>query len=297
MVQFCLDGMSVAVLGGDEREVFLAVDLLSMGAKVTVCGLPEERLPDAIKWYPIPDSCLEGAKAVILPARGVDESGLIYSPHVKEPLALTEDLVSKFPADTLVFVGVAGPFLKNLLIPKGFRLIELMRDNEVAILNSIPTAEGAVQLAMEMMATTIHGSSAFVIGFGRTGTTLARLLSAMGAKTTVIARRNEHLARIYEMGLRPVHHKEMPLFIGDADVIFNTVPALVLTEQVLEKVSVHSLIIDLASPPGGTDFVAAKRLGIRAMLAPGLPGKVAPKTAGSILAKAIARTLTGEMTT
>lgn len=87
------------------------------------------------------------------------------------------------------------------------------------------------------------------------------------------------------MGMKPATYEELPVLISNADIIFNTIPALVLNNTILNSDSSEAVIIDLASPPGGTDFDSAKRLGIKALLAPGLPGKVAPRTAGRILAK------------
>ena len=93
------------------------------------------------------------------------------------------------------------------------------------------------------------------------------------------------------MGMKPATYEELPVLISNADIIFNTVPALVLNNTILNSVSSEAVIIDLASPPGGTDFDSAKRLGIKALLAPGLPGKVAPRTAGRILAKILPKLL------
>jgi dipicolinate synthase subunit A len=213
----------------------------------------------------------------------------------EQPLAFTGELAACFPPGIPVFVGVAGRYLAEIAAATGLRLAELMKMDEVAILNSIPTAEGAVQMAMEMMPVTIHGSCALVLGFGRTGATLARLLGAMGAKTMVAARRPEYLARITEMNLLPVPFADMPDHLGEADVIFNTIPVPVLTGDVLDRVSPGTLIIDLASAPGGVDFQRAASNGVKAVLAPGLPGKVAPETAGRILAKVITRLLYEEM--
>jgi len=92
-------------------------------------------------------------------------------------------------------------------------------------------------------------------------------------------------ARAYVEGWESYPFERLPEEIGRADLIFNTVPALVLTSELLSFTHPQVLIIDLASHPGGTDFQAAQRLNRRAILAPGLPGKVAPKTAGEILAR------------
>lgn len=290
-----LEGIRIAVLGGDARELVLLEELVASGARVNVIGLPVNKGTTGVVPCRDPGECLLDVKAVILPVPGINEKGLLHCTLAEQPLALTEELMAKIPANVPVFVGIARPLLVQMASRRNLRLIELMKLDEVAILNSIPSAEGAVQMAMEMLPITIHGSSAFVLGFGRTGVTLARLLGAMGARTRVVARKPEHLARITEMNLAPVPFKQLAETLGEADVIFNTIPATVLTSEVLEKVSPEAVIIDLASAPGGTDFQTAETLGIRAILAPGLPGKVAPKTAGRILARVVTRFLVEEM--
>ncbi len=289
-----LEGITVAVMGGDAREQTLAEELANTGALVNVAALPVKNVVPGVVYCSEPADCLKGAGAVILPVPGINEKGLIYSPLSEYPVTLNGKLFSKVPDGIPVFVGVAKPLLVEMANRYGLNLIELMKINEVAILNSIPTAEGAVQMAMEMMPITVHGCLAFVLGFGRTGATLARLLSAMGARTKVVARRYEHLARITEMNLIPVPFRDMLEELGEADVIFNTIPAPVITEAVLGKLQSGTLIIDLASAPGGVDFGKACSMGIKAVLAPGLPGKVAPKTAGLILARVITRILLKE---
>jgi dipicolinate synthase subunit A len=97
------------------------------------------------------------------------------------------------------------------------------------------------------------------------------------------------------MNLTPIPFHQLSKSLREADVIFNTVPSMVLTAEMLENVSPEAVIIDIASAPGGTDFHAANRLMIKAVLAPGLPGRVAPKTAGRILAATILGFLAEEM--
>ncbi len=290
-----LKGIKVAVMGGDAREMFLVDELAATGAVVHVVGLPVTNRTAGVKLYDDPEECLLDVQAVVLPVTGINEKGILYSTLAERDISFTAELAAKIPTNIPLFVGMARPRLVDIASQVGLRLIELMKLDEVAILNSIPSAEGAVQIAMEVLPITIHGSSAYVLGFGRTGVTLSRLLGAMGARTSVVARRPEYLARIAEMNLTPVPFYKMAQNLGDADVIFNTIPALVLTCEVLKKVSPEVVIIDLASAPGGVDYQEAKNIGINAILAPGLPGKVAPKTAGSILARVITRLLADEI--
>lgn len=289
-----LAGLRIAVLGGDAREVFLAGQLADLGFCVQVCGLPVTAGGNVTVWENLAEA-LEGVAAVILPTPGVNERGELYCPFLEKPPVVSAAELHRLPAGTPLFVGVARGYLKDLAGRLGLKLIELLALDEVAILNSIPSAEGAIQLAMEKMPVTIHGSESFVLGFGRMGATLAHLLVALGARTTVIARNPAQRARAYQMNCRVADFSELPGLVGQAEVIFNTVPALVITEPLLRRASPQVLIIDLASFPGGIDFEAARRLGINAFLAPGLPGKVAPKTAGQILASVIPGLLAGHL--
>ena len=86
------------------------------------------------------------------------------------------------------------------------------------------------------------------------------------------------------MGCEPLTLTRLAEQLNQVAVVFNTIPALVLPAALLQKMAPETLIIDLASAPGGVDFEAAERFRIRAVLALGLPGKVAPLTAGRILA-------------
>lgn len=280
----------IAIIGGDAREAYLAESLAGAGFFVQVFG-PRPPQRQNIVLCETLRHALEGARAAILPAPGINEKGELYCPFLEKPLLVGEGDLGVLPRGTPVFVGVAGAYLKNLASRLDLKLIELLDLDEVAILNSIPTAEGAVWLAMGKVPVTIHGSRCFVLGFGRTGQTLAALLAAMGAQTTVVARNPAQRARALQMNCRACDFTELPELVGNAEIIFNTVPALVLDEKVLARVSPEALIVDLASSPGGVDFAAAGRLGLTAFLAPGLPGKIAPKTAGQILSRVIGKLL------
>ncbi len=290
-----LKGVKVAVLGGDAREIELVSTLSRLGAHVRVVGLPVKHDPPHVILYQSLEEALADVKAVILPIPGILESGNLYCVYEERPFLLSETLLVKLPPETPVFCGYAREKLKEIVQRSSVKLITLLDLDEVAILNSIPSAEGAIQMAMENTAITIHNSNSFVLGFGRTGASIARLLKGMGAKVTVVARKAADRARVYEMGMNSITYEELQEQIGQAEIIFNTVPTMVLSSCMLSKAREDAVIIDVASPPGGTDFEAAQRLGIKALLAPGLPGKVAPKTAGQILSKVIPTLLANEL--
>lgn len=294
-MQWRLDDVVIAVLGGDDRELVFIPELLKLGAKIRTAGIPVFTGVEGVSCFDGIKAAVTGARFVILPMFGIDEQGLIRAKYARKSLVLNRGVMSGFPPDATILVGVARPLLKDLAARRGLKLIEMGERDDVAILNAIPSAEGAIQMAMEAVPITIHGSKSFVLGFGRTGVTLARMLKGIGAETYVAARKPADLARIAEMGLVPLTYAELPGMIGRADIIFNTVPAMVLTSDLLKLAKGEVYINDLASAPGGTDFAAATELGIKAVLSPGLPGKVAPKTAGMILAQVIPRIIDEQM--
>ena len=115
---------------------------------------------------------------------------------------------------------------------------------------------------------------------------LAERLGALGADVTVAARKFSDIARAQSQGhagIELAHLDEA----GDFDVIFNTVPALIFDRARLEKLEKATLLIDLASRPGGVDFSAAAELQIKTVWALSLPGRVAPKSAGRIIKNTI----------
>lgn len=156
---------------------------------------------------------------------------------------------------------------------------------EFEILNAVPTAEGAIQIAMEEFPFTIHSAKVAVTGFGKVSKALCTRLKALGAHCTVVARNVSQRAEAEAMGLTAVDFCHLPHVAKECRILFNTVPALVCDKTVLSQLSPHQGIIDLASKPGGVDLDSAKAFGVNVIWALGLPGKVAPESAGEIIQK------------
>lgn len=166
-------------------------------------------------------------------------------------------------------------------------LIDYFARPELAILNAIPTAEGCIALLMKHRRRTLWNSPVLVVGYGCVGRALAARLCALGAQVTVAARRAAQRAQALSAGCRAVDvsalEREAPAF----DTVVNTAPAPVLTAQVLRRLPAASLIVDLASRPGGTDFAAAKAQGHTALHALSLPALCAPESAGEFVAQTV----------
>lgn len=276
----------LAVVGGDNREVIVVKELINKGYSIKTFGLPASLMPSEVQVCPSFREATKNTDAVILPMPGINNQGILYTKLLQENILITLEDCAEISPKVPVFVGAASRYLKDIAKTIKFPLIEIADIDEIAIPNSIPTAEGAIQLAMEKLPITMHSSECLVIGYGRVGETLSAMLKGIGAKVTVCARNFTQLAKCQVLGYDTKTLDELPQIIEKADIIYNTVPFLIINEYILNLVRKEALIIDLASSPGGTDFKAAAELGISALLAPGLPGKVAPHTAGKILANA-----------
>lgn len=295
-----LSGISIAMLGCDQREVDLAAALVGYGADLKLVGFPENGVLKRALHFPTAKEAIRDAKAIIAPMSNTDAAGWIRASMGPEEIEINlTEVIPLIPSKTPLIIGVARPVIRGLAAQYGLILVEMAEIDEIAILNSIPTAEGAIQVAMENTDITIHNSRCLVLGLGRCGSTLAQSLNALGAHVTVASRSERDLARAVALNC-----EQLPLALlntrTDFDIIFNTIPALVLSRSYLRLLDSETVIVDIASGPGGCDFTAAEQLGLRAIHALSLPGKVAPKTAAEILIKTIPhllQKLLGEETT
>lgn len=276
----------VVVIGGDSRQIEVARSLSALYKKVNIFGHPSENLPDSVDSVTDLSQTLVDTKVVVLPISGMNDAGMVRGYQADQFIDFGSHF-SGLKENTLIVTGQFTAKWLKISKEMGIGVIQYAEDDRIAIPNSVPTAEGAVQIAMEELPITIHGSTVIVCGFGRVGKTTAGVFKALGARVIVTVRRQALLDHAFELGFEAVFQKDLAEVLNSADIIVNTVPALILAEPELTKASPEALIIDLASPPGGTDFEAAERFRLKAILAPGLPGKVAPKTAGKILASTI----------
>ncbi|CBL16719.1 MULTISPECIES: dipicolinate synthase subunit DpsA [Ruminococcus] len=270
------------VAGGDLRQLYTARALLPEGS-VSVLGFDENvNLPEGLERLDSMELSGKRADYLVLPMPVTEDGVLVHAPFARHsiPVAGLPGLVK---ADGAVFGGRIHPAVRKVF-DGGAAVVDYYQREELSVLNAVPTAEGAIQIAMEELATTIYGQNVLVTGFGRISKVLVRILTAMGAHVTVTARKYQDLAWAEISGCRAVHISRLEETLPGYDLVFNTVPAVLLDEARLWKLRSDALIIDLASKPGGVDFDTASRLGRKTVWALSLPGKVAPITAGDMIA-------------
>ncbi|WP_422657245.1 dipicolinate synthase subunit DpsA [Paenibacillus sp. EC2-1] len=291
-----LTGVRTVFLGGDARQIEVIRKCAELDASIVIAGF--DKLQDSFQGVtrePLTLELLSGADVLILPVVGCDDEGRIGALYAEGPLKLEEEHIQALPKHAVVYTGMAKSYLRALCASNNIKLVELLERDDVAIYNSIPTAEGALMMAIQNTDFTIHGSTSMVLGMGRTGFTMARSLQGLGAKIKMGVRKSEHYARAEEMGWKPFMIKDLSDELSDINLLFNTIPTMIVTAQILSKMPREAVIIDLASAPGGCDFRYAEKRGIKAMLAPGLPGIVAPKTAGIIMANTLVELISEEV--
>ncbi len=298
------NNIKLAILGGDARQLAAARRLAGLGFETAVWGLGQgsDALGGAVRcdrW----DDAVAACHAVILPlpasADGVRVNCPMADPESPQRLKLAK-LLDAMPTGAPVLGGRFTPAFKSMAEAAGHRAWDYFESEELQIKNAVPTAEGAISIAMNELPVTLHGSRAAVIGYGRVGRTLARLLTALGAHVTVAARKGVDLAWAANCGcdtLRIQVHdgvSSLSALGSGYDVIFNTVPYWLFDGNVLAGICRSTLIIDLASAPGGVDSRAAGECGVRVIWALSLPGKCSPYTAGNIICDTILDILSRE---
>lgn len=242
--------MNFWVIGGDMRQVKLAQLLAEDGHTVHTYALDPgpEGAPSLIQEQNLNHA--GRADCVVLPLPVTLSGGLLNTPLSlsEHPLAPILDRLS--PRQFLCG-GRIDLETESMAQERGLSLYDYFAREELAVANAVPTAEGAIQLAMEHLPITIHGARVLVIGFGRVGRITAQRFGALGAKVSVAARKYEQLAWAQAMGFGGEQLGHLAGWLCNYDLIINTVPAQVLARSELEDLKHDCLIIDLASKPGG----------------------------------------------
>lgn len=274
----------IALLGGDLRELEVLPALKAAGFTLQVYALPKNKVPVGVEVFETAKAAMKNAEIVILPLPAVNNEGRLHSSFF-EDLHLEKSDFEVLQAGTPLLVGVCSNYLSGIAKNLDLQIVEVAEMDEVAVPNAIPTAEATLELAMKNTEITVSGMKVLLLGYGRVGEAVAKIFKALNAEVTVTNRGDNRFAAAAKDGLAIYPWDFMTDILPKADVVINTVPAKILHREKLQSMQKNSIIIDLASGSGGVDFQAASELGIKAIHALSLPGKVAPVTAGQVLAQ------------
>lgn len=273
-----------AVIGGDFRIVKLVEMLADDGNKVYTYGLEKadelKKSPNIVMCEKLSDVA-RNTEIIIGPIPFSSNGKDINSPFSEGQISI-RDLIHFINAKTLIAGSIALE-VYELAKDEHVEIIDIMKKEELAVLNTISTAEGAIEIAIANTNKIIHGSRVLILGFGRIGKVLAKKLEGLSAKVTCAARKDEDLAWIKTYGYIGININTIGENLSEYDIIFNTIPHLILTEEKIKYVKEDCLLVDLASKPGGIDQKAAKERNVKLIWALALPGKVAPITTAEFI--------------
>ena len=300
----------LTLVGGDERQLAVSRFLSEAGYNVRAMGLghgesvavSDSDMPRGIRLYHRITGALDGCDSVVLPYPA-SRDGMTVPCPMEEGMTVSWDSIMsalRGRKEVTVFGGRIPTAWVESLKKEGIRAVDYEDSEAFLQKNAYLTAEGAVMTAMGLTDRAILHSKVAVIGFGRIGRELCKLLGLWGADVTVVARRIESRREAEAQGFAALDISEKMRLSAGYDVIFNTVPAKVLDRETLTAMPCGTLLIELASAPGGLDPEGAKeaalRCGLQIIRAPGLPGRYAPRDAGRAVAECILENLHASVT-
>lgn len=279
----------VAVIGGDERMIYCEKNFRNAGFDTALFGFDGcgEKAEDvSCRNAKNINEALDNAEIIVLPVPLSTDSVTLNMPLSDFVLTLPA-LFSVIDKNAVVFAGNVSPEVMRLAEKLNVKIIDYFEREELKIANAVLTAESAVEIAMSETDTSLSEMTALVVGYGRIGKALCRLLKSFGCNVYASARKDADKAWIRAFGYSPIDTGKIKEEIGRCELIFNTVPFMVLDKERLAGVRKDCLIIDLASKPGGVDFETARGEGLRVIWALALPGKKLKASAGRIICNTI----------
>ncbi len=278
--------MNISIIGGDLRIIRLAQMYAKEGKKVYTYGLEKyfnENTEDNIAVCQNLQETIDKSDTIISGMPFSKDGINVNTPYSEEKIKL-EKLKDKLLGKIFIAGGIPQNFYKEKI-----KNIDLLENEELTILNAIPTVEGTIKIAINEREETIHESNVLICGYGRIGKILCNEFNALGANIYCAARKESDLAWIREKRYIPLTYKEIIKYAYKIDLIINTVPTMVVDKEKLEYFNKNVLMIDVASNPGGIDKVYANEIGIKVITALGIPGKEMPLTAAKYIKDVIDR--------
>ncbi len=265
------------IVGGDDRLVELAAIFEKNGMNVSTYGMDKVEIKN-IRNHSNMEEALENSDVIVCTVPFSKDVYKINSKYSSTDIEI-EEFFKKLGKGRTLILGAINNYSKELAVKYGIEYFDYYNDEAYQILNAIPTAEGALSIIINETRETLFGSKVLVLGYGRIGRLLSEYLKDLRASVYVEARKDSDLAWINARGMNAVPIKELPLYLGEMDVVVNTVPAMMLDRRMLDLVKRDAFLLDLASTPGGIDFACAAEKGIKTIHALGIPGKVACRSA------------------
>lgn len=271
--------MKFLIVRGDQRTIKLTEMLKNDGHEVETYEIKysNKQNQEKIKW--------QRADAIIGPIPFTKDGETLNSPFAEEKIYIDKFL--PLLAHQTLIAGPISKEMKEKFEKYNINAIDIMDSEELVIYNTIATVEGTIELAIANTEKNLHESKILILGFGKVAKTLALKLKGLSQHVVCAARKLKDLAWIDTLGFAREDINELGQDLNKYDIIINTVPQIILTEEKIKCIKDETLIIDLASKPGGIDQETIRKTNIKYIWALALPGKVAPISSAQYIKQAI----------
>ncbi len=275
-----MENRNIVIIGGDKRQKYLKEYLSEMEYEVSSYGLFDwdddtDRLKTEIRENTV----------VVLPLPATRNDKTVNMPFSKREIYI-DRLLSFLGSENLVFGGIIKGELLSRLREADVPFVDYY-DNEFVEKNAVLTAFGALKILLEHIDFALPMGKYAVTGYGRVAKEVSALLTHLSCDVTVFARSSSQREDAKIKGCEVEHISKLPYMASKFDMIINTVPAHIISEETLKNMKKDCKIIELASAPFGVDFDLARKYSVDVIRASSLPGKYTPKTAGQIIGNRI----------
>ncbi|MGN0605304.1 MAG: dipicolinate synthase subunit DpsA [Oscillospiraceae bacterium] len=251
--------MNFIVAGGDARQIYLA-EKLAHKYNIIMTGFDKfEGDINNIRLDKIPNRIADG---IILPVPISADGYTLNTPFSDENIMLA-DIIPKIVKNGIAYGGKFSDVSRQIFSERGIETEDYSTREEFSVMNAIATAEGALQVIMENSECMICEMRILITGFGRIGKILADRLCRMGADVTAAMRKKSDMAWAEAYGCKHMDINNADIFSKYYDIIINTVPHMVISREIIDKMYRNVLIIDLASKPGGAGFTGGINLWVK----------------------------------
>ena len=266
-----------SIIGGDKRNINLKALLEQDGHTVKAYGFSKYK-EEVVDSDDNLKEAIESSNYIIGGTPLMSDNNLITAPFSDANIR-AEELIDSLSSKQVLIGGAISKEIHRMAKEKNITVLDILKHEQMSLLNAIPTAEGVIKIIIEETDTTLNSSDVMVIGYGRTGKVLCKMLSGIGANVTAIVDTYTAKAEAEGLGHKAIMYKQINDYLPKMDTIVNTVPSTVIDKNNFNYIRETSLVIDIASPPFGVDYCDSKNYGIKVLWARALPGKIASKSA------------------
>lgn len=199
--------------------------------------------------------------------------------------------VAELEPGSTAFGRLAKNDAKKLFRDRDIAFLSYLDDEAFVAKNAYLTAEGALSYIIQNTDISIRHMPVLVMGYGRVGKSVVKVLKDNHAFVSVATGDNTESALASIFADRAFSLTEYASSVSEYSTIVNTIPQIILKGDIFKLIDKDCFLLDLASSPGGIDSAEAERQRLKYMAAPGVPGKLSPKTAALFIKESILKRL------